>query len=106
MNDEWDELKRQANNAKHGDDFSLAEEFDWDTAQIERDSRFEYGETRSNAFGRIEDRLFVLVFTQRNNNTVRLIGLRKVNKREILKWKSENQTTLAKKTGRPGISLN
>jgi len=82
---EWNKLKRQANSAKHGVDFSLAEGFDWETAQIEGDFRFEYGETRFTAFGRIEERLFVLVFTKRNN-IVRIIGLRKANQREVAKY--------------------
>ena len=79
---EWDDLKRQANMAKHGIDFSLAEDFDWKTAYIEQDSRSEYGEARFVAFGWIDNRLYVLVFTRRGH-VLRIIGLRKANQREV-----------------------
>ena len=79
---EWDDLKRQANMAKHGVDFSLAEDFDWKTAYIEQDSRSEYGEARFVAFGWIDNRLYVLVFTRRGH-VLRIIGLRKANQREV-----------------------
>ena len=36
MDSEWDEAKRRANREKHGLDFSLAEAFDWETAQSNR----------------------------------------------------------------------
>ena len=79
---EWDDLKRQANMAKHGIDFSLAEDFDWKTAYIEQDSRSEYGESRFVAFGWIDNRLYVLVFTRRGH-VLRIIGLRKASQREV-----------------------
>ena len=82
MTYEWDDLKRQANMAKHGIDFSLAEDFDWKTAYIEQDSRSEYGEARFVAFGWIDNRLYVLVFTRRGH-VFRIIGLRKANQREV-----------------------
>jgi len=82
---EWDDLKRQANIAKHGVDFSLAEDFDWKTAHIEQDLRSEYGEARFVAFGWIDNRLYVLVFTRRGH-VLRIIGLRKANQREVERY--------------------
>ena len=67
--------------AKHGVDFSLAEDFDWETAHIEQGSHSEYGEARSVAFGWIDNRLYVLVFVRRGH-VLRIIGLRKANQRE------------------------
>ncbi len=81
MDYEWDELKRQSNLLKHGVDFSLSEEFDWDTAWIEPDRRRAYGENRWIAIGWLGERLHVLVFAERGGS-VRIIGLRKANLRE------------------------
>ena len=82
---EWDERKRAENLAKHGVDFAAAGTFDWDSALVLRDVRFEYGESRFIAIGRIGRRVHVMVFTTRNGN-VRLIGLRKANRREIRRY--------------------
>ncbi len=81
MNFEWDDDKREANKAKHGVDFHAVEEFDWDSAVVRRDDRFEYGEARFVALGVIGPRLHVLAFTRRAS-AIRVIGLRRANKRE------------------------
>jgi uncharacterized DUF497 family protein len=49
------------------------------------DSRFDYGETRQIAFGFINNRLFVCVFTDRDNER-RIISLRKANSREVRRY--------------------
>ncbi len=81
MNYEWDQNKQVANLARHGVDFIIAEDFEWDTAVEAVDGRFDYGEERWIAFGFIHARLYILVYTQRKT-VVRLISLRKANKRE------------------------
>lgn len=81
MRYEWDEGKRAANLAKHGIDFADAARFDWSTAMETVDNRLEYGEKRWVALGRIDRRLHVLIYTERNDN-IRLISLRKANNRE------------------------
>ena len=78
---EWDDLKRQANMAKHGVDFSLAEAFAWDQATDTEDDRRDYGETRRVALGFIGARLYVLTYTKRGG-ICRVISLRKANARE------------------------
>jgi len=50
-----------------------------------RDDRFDYGEVREVAFGRINDRLFVCVYTDREAER-RVISLRKANKREVRRY--------------------
>jgi uncharacterized DUF497 family protein len=82
MNYEWDESKRVANIVKHGVDFTAAEDFDWSTAMETIDNRFTYNETRWIALGRINKRVYVLIYTERRKK-IRLISLRKANKREI-----------------------
>ncbi|HPG39675.1 MAG TPA: BrnT family toxin [bacterium] len=83
MQYEWDENKRLANLERHRVDFCSVVDFQWDTAIEARDDRFEYGEERWVALGFIERELFVLVYTIRSQ-IIRIISLRKANKRERL----------------------
>ena len=85
----YDETKRAANRLVHGVDFTVAEDFDWLTALVAEDMRKDYGERRYVALGRIGTRLHVLIFTPRGG-TVRIISLRKANKREVRHY--ENRT--------------
>ena len=80
MNYEHDPAKLAANVRKHGVWFSAADDFEWETAQLEVDSRKRYGETRFIAAGLIGVRLFVLTFT------LRIISLRKANRREVQRY--------------------
>jgi hypothetical protein len=78
---EWDENKREANLLKHGVDFNIVHEFAWENAAVMVDARTDYREQRYTAMGFIGSRLHLLVFTLRGE-AVRVIGLRKANKRE------------------------
>jgi uncharacterized DUF497 family protein len=82
MRFEWDEAKRAANLAKHGVDFAIVESFDFESAVVMTDDRDDYGEPREIALGFVGTRLHVLIFTWRNE-IVRVISLRKANKREM-----------------------
>ena len=82
---DWDEAKRQANLAKHGVDFAMADGFDWSSATNEPDLRRDYGEERFKAVGFIGERLHVAIYTPRGG-VRRLISLRKANGREIDQW--------------------
>jgi hypothetical protein len=77
----WDERKRAANLRKHGVDFAIVERFEFDTALVVIDDRKDYGEPRYRAFGVIDGRLHVLVFTARGAQT-RVISLRRANDKE------------------------
>lgn len=77
----WDEGKRAANLAKHGVDFIAAENFDFGSALVVVDRREDYRELREIALGFIGMRLHVMVFTRRGDG-LRIISLRKANKRE------------------------
>ncbi len=81
MKYEWDENKRVANRAEHGVDFIDADNFDWSSAIETIDDRFNYIEDRWIALGFIDNRLHVLIYAIRGEN-IRLISLRKANKRE------------------------
>ena len=43
---EWDEAKYRRNVEKHGLGFELVERFDWSSAKIAVDDRYDYGEVR------------------------------------------------------------
>ncbi len=76
---EWDEVKRQANLAKHGVDFADMVAFEWDTAVIDVDE--DHAEPRWIAIGLIGALLYSVVFTERGDN-IRIISLRKATRRE------------------------
>jgi uncharacterized DUF497 family protein len=81
----WDEAKRQANLSKHGVDFAEVERLDWAGARIGPDARREYGEVRLRILARIGVRLHVLICAPRGG-MLRVISLRKANRREVLEW--------------------
>jgi uncharacterized DUF497 family protein len=75
---EWDEDNRQAHLVKHGVDFlDVTPMFDGPTVE-NVDDRFNYGETRINALGEIEGRVFVATYSWRGANR-RIISARKAN---------------------------
>lgn len=76
---EWDEVKRRSNIAKHGVDFTEMAYFAWDMAAGILDDRSE--EPRWTAIGLVGTRLHVAVYTVRSG-IIRVIGLRKANRRE------------------------
>jgi uncharacterized protein len=82
MRIEYDARKSIENEKLRGIPFDLAERFDWESAIITRDVRKDYGEDRFLALGLIDGRLHSLVFTPRSKR-IRVISLRKANKREI-----------------------
>lgn len=83
MKFEWDNDKSQACFIQRGFDFTyVAKAFFDPTKIIESDNRKEYGEQRYRLFGLIDERLFVIVFTCRQDK-IRIISARKANKREI-----------------------
>jgi uncharacterized DUF497 family protein len=85
----WDEDKRRANLAKHKLDLAAVEDFDFGSAIIDVDDRFDYGETRYQALGSIGDALYVLVFTWRGF-AVRAISLRKASRAERTYYAKNN----------------
>jgi uncharacterized DUF497 family protein len=70
---------------KHGVDFAIVQNFDFETALVLRDNRKNYGEERYRAYGTINGRLHALVFTRREGR-IRVISLRKSNTREIANY--------------------
>ena len=82
MQTEFDPIKDATNVQKHGVSLALAELIDWSETLCLVDDRFDYGEVREIGFTAIERRLYVVVFVRRDD-VMRIISLRKANKREI-----------------------
>ncbi len=87
MKIEYDEAKNQHNIKTRNLDFDLAYEFDYNNA-IEVTQVVD-GEKRYFALGYIQKRLHALVYTLRGDK-VRIISLRKANKREVKKYEQFN----------------
>ena len=83
MGFEWDDIKNDACFRERGFDFAYAAHACFDPNRIiNADTRHSYGEDRYQLIGRIEQRLFVVVYTQRHD-TIRIISARKANSREV-----------------------
>jgi uncharacterized DUF497 family protein len=65
--------------------FEYVSELEWSSAVVIEDVRKEYGERRFRVFGYIEDRLYAVVFTPRED-MVHIISFRKANSREVKRY--------------------
>jgi uncharacterized DUF497 family protein len=77
----WNETKRRRNLAKHRVDLAIADRFDFISAIIEEDDSEAYGEQRQVAIGRIDDAIYVYVYTLRGDED-HAISLRRASPRE------------------------
>lgn len=83
MNFEWNEAKSDACFRERGFDFAYAARAFFDPDRlIQADTRRSYGEERYQLLGKIEQRLFVVVYTPRDD-VLRIISARKANLREV-----------------------
>ncbi|HEY9704452.1 MAG TPA: BrnT family toxin [Allocoleopsis sp.] len=77
MNFEWDYQKNEANISKHGFDFNDASQVFNFPMIVDLDYREDYGEDRWVGTGLLDGRVVVLVYTQSDEETIRIISLRK-----------------------------
>lgn len=77
MNFEWDERKNEVNIGKHGFDFGDAYRIFDSPMVVELDERDDYGEDRWIGGGMLDGRMVVLVYTEPDEKTIRIISLRK-----------------------------
>jgi len=90
MNFEWDEDKSETCFTQRGFDFAYAARAFFDPDRlVQADTRHSYGEEPYQLKGKIEHRLFVVVYTPRDE-TIRIISARKANQREVKHY--ENST--------------
>jgi uncharacterized DUF497 family protein len=81
---EFDPAKDRRNLAKHGISLRRSRDLSWEELIVMSDPRFDYGEARYIGYGRIGVRLYCIVFVHRRHS-LRVISLRKANKREVLR---------------------
>jgi uncharacterized DUF497 family protein len=90
MDFEWDEDKSITCYLTRGFDFAYAAFAFADPDRIIRqDHRFIYGEDRYELIGRIEGRLYVVIYTPRDDR-VRIISARKANSRELKRYENRS----------------
>ena len=90
MDFEWDEAKSEACFQVRGFDFAYAARAFFDPDRVvQADTRHSHGEGCFQVMGRIEQRLFVIVYTPRRD-AIRIISARKANQREVRDY--ENRT--------------
>ena len=89
MNFEWDDDKNRENIRKHGLSFDKAYEVFRTSLRSEPDLREHYGEERWTGIGLLGNRIVVVTFTRPDEDTVRIISLRKALKHEREKLEEE-----------------
>ena len=90
MKIEFGPAKSEKNARERGLAFDLVADFDFESAQITKDERRDYGEVRYRAVGRLNDAVAVVVFTTRHE-AVRVISLRLANRKERSRYEEEDQ---------------
>lgn len=89
MNFEWDEQKNEINIYTHGFDFTDAHRI-FDLPILEDlDERNDYGEDRWIGIGILDGRVVVVVYTAPNQETVRIISLRKALSHERKRYEQD-----------------
>ncbi len=85
---EWDDKKAESNEAKHSVSFPfITRAFDDENRLTVIDDRRNYGEVRYITLARIEQRVYVLVYTMRGT-VIRLISARKANSKEVKRYEN------------------
>ena len=87
---EFDEAKSARNLKERGIGFDRFGDIDFDTAVTIEDKRRNYGEQRLRVLAFIDDRLHAAVITPRGER-IRVISLRRANKREERTYAKERQ---------------
>ena len=90
MDIDFDPEKDATNFSKHGVSLAAAAQLDWDAALAWIDDRADYGELRIVALAPIGDRLFFVVFVDRDQAR-RIISLRRANRREVNHYVRTNE---------------
>lgn len=94
MKFEWDERKNQSNLVKHGFDFADAFRIFNLPMVVEFDVREDYDEDRCIGIGLLNGRVVVVVYTEPDEATVRIISLRKALSHERRRYEQYLQNRL------------
>lgn len=77
MKFEWNNQKNETNIIKHGFDFTDAPRIFRLPLLVSPDDRKDYGEERWRGIGLLDGRVVVVVYTEPDDETVRIVSLRK-----------------------------
>jgi len=91
MRFEWDEAKNTVNIRKHGIDLADAVDAFNHPMLAALDQRSDHGEDRWLAIGWIQATVCVVVFTERDNDVIRLISARKATRLEVQRYATHIQ---------------
>ncbi len=86
MQFEWDEQKRLTNIRKHGIDFRDAWQLFDVPMLVALDERADYGEDRWIGIGTLNGRVVVVIFTEREDDTIRIISIMKGTTYERIRY--------------------
>ena len=78
----FDAAKNDRNIVERKLPFALVASLDWETAQIQENTRKDYGEVRYSVAAFLADRLYIAIITIRKDAT-HVISFRKANNREV-----------------------
>jgi len=81
----WDAAKSERNRVDRGFGFERVAAFEFETALIWHDDRFDYPEIRFAALGMVDGRVHALVFAETASG-IRVISFRKANDREVRRY--------------------
>jgi uncharacterized protein len=82
MQFEWDDAKNQENIRKHKIDFADVSPMFDSPMLIEPDDRSDYGEDRWFGLGFLHNNIAVVIWTERQNDVIRIISVRRANRHE------------------------
>lgn len=85
----WDRRKNKVNIEKHGLDFTDAYKVFESPMLVGADDREDYGEDRWIGIGLMDSRVVVIVFTELDKNTIRIISFRKATTYERKRYEQE-----------------
>lgn len=91
MNFDWDAAKANSNKAKHGVSFNAAARVFLDPSRIEMyDGRDDYNEDRWATIGYADPAVMFVVYTVRDEETIRIISARKAVPYEQKQYREAN----------------
>jgi len=91
MHFEWSSAKADSNLRKHGISFEDAVRVFFDTGRIETyDAREDYGEDRWAVIAAVHTAVLYVVYTVRDEDTIRMISARKANAVEEKRYRQAN----------------
>lgn len=86
----FSQLKNLSNLQKHGISLEDAKLLDWSLLLFIEDERKDYGEVRLIGYAPLGNRLYCIVYTERNE-MIHVISLRKANTREVTRYVKARQ---------------